>query len=268
MVPRATTCLLLSVIVCGLPLSGCRRDQQNNVRVMGSTSIQPFAEELGLAFEKKNPGKKVDVQGGGSTAGLEAVTNGLADIGTCSRSLTQEEAGKFNEIVIARDGLAVVVHPDNPVNELSTEQVNGLFSGRIKSWKEVGGEEAPVRLVTREEGSGTREAFQHLIMGKETISRDALVQESTGAVKQLIQGDKQAVGYISLGLVGTEVKAVKVDGEIASKNNVLSGKYKLVRPLLFITKGAPNQQAQAFIDYVLSDEAQKRLESEGLTRAK
>lgn len=271
---QATRCrplwvLLVAALVSGGMLAGCRRDQTKSVSVIGSTSILPYAEELGLAYQKKYPERKVDVTGGGSTAGLKAVEDGLAHIGMCSRLLTEEEAANLKPIVIARDGLAVIVHAENPVTALTTEQIRGLFAGQIKNWKEVGGQDAAVSLVTREEGSGTRESFQHLIMGKEaTIAKAALVQESTGAVQELVARNVEAIGYMSLGLVGPKVKALKVDNQEPTSANVLSGTYKLARPFLFVTKGTPDAAAQAFIDYVLSDEAQARLEKEGLTRAK
>lgn len=260
--------LVLTCLVAALLLAGCSRDQQKTVKLMGSTSIQPFAEELGREFDTKNPGRKIQVEGGGSTAGIQAVADGLADIGTCSRDLNPDEAGRYTTVVIARDGVAVVVHPDNPVKALSTEQIRKIFAGGITNWKEVGGKDAGILLVTREEGSGTREAFMHLVMGKEQIARSALSQASNGAIKAMVKGDPAAIGYMSLGQVGHELKAVRVDGEEATASGVLVGKYKLARPFLFVTKGPPKPDTQAFIDFVLSADGQKLLESEGLIRAK
>ena len=252
------------VLLC----AGCGDESKRAVNVVGSTSIQPFAEFLAQEYGRKNPGQQVEVQGGGSTAGLEAAANGLADIGMCSRSLKPEEAQRFTQILIARDGLAIVVNPINPVSSLTIDQLLGLFSGRVKNWKDVGGRDGPVRPITREEGSGTRESFVKLVMGKERISRAALTQESNGAVKELVKGDSAAIGYMSLGLVGKELKAVSVDGVEASTANVLAGTYKLTRPFLFVTTGTVRPEAQQFIGYVLSPEGQKILETEGLVRAK
>jgi phosphate transport system substrate-binding protein len=259
---------LATVVACCLPCASCRRHDGSTLNVVGSTSIQPFAEFLAQEHVKKNPGQLVDVQGGGSTAGLQAVTNGLAHIGMCSRSLNAEEAEQFTPVIIARDGLAIVVNPANPVRGLAIEQLRELFSGRIKNWKEVGGEDEPVRPITREEGSGTRESFVNLVMGKERISRRALTQESNGAVKELVKGDPAAVGYMSLGLVGKELKALPIDGAKPTAENVLAKSYKLARPFLFVTKGPPTPEAQRFIDFVLSAEGQRMLESEGLIRAR
>ena len=236
------------------------------VSVVGSTSIQPFAEMLAQEYNRKHPEENVEVQGGGSTAGLQAVIEGIADIGTCSRSLKQEETG-FTPIVIARDGLAVVVHPSNPVDGLTKEQVRQIFSGDISSWKQVSGQNREIRLISREEGSGTREAFCKLVMEKARISRKAMTQESNGSVKELVKHDPVAIGYMSLGLVGGELKALKVDGVQALPEEVRSGKYPLVRPFLFVVRGTPKPQAQKFIDYVLSPEGQSILKKEGLVGA-
>jgi phosphate transport system substrate-binding protein len=260
--------LYITVAAWHLLCVGCSREDGGTVNVIGSTSIQPFAEHLAQAYGKTNPGYRVEVQGGGSTAGLQAVANGLAQLGTCSRSLTEEEAKQFTPVVIARDGVAIVINPANPVTNLTIEQLRSVFSGRLKSWKDLGGKEEAIRPITREEGSGTRESFVHLVMGKEKISREALVQESNGAVKELVKGNPAAIGYMSLGLVGKELKALNVDGAEPKAENVLNGKYKLARPLLFVTKGPPAPKAQKFVDFVLSPESQKTLEKEGLIRAK
>jgi len=251
-----------------LAFAGCGKDGAPPVNVVGSTSIQPFAELLAQEYAKANPGQRVEVQGGGSTAGLQAVANGLAQVGTCSRALDDQEARQFTPIVIARDGLAVVVNTANPVSGLSQEQLRKVFDGVTTNWKDLGGKDAPIRVITREEGSGTRESFVHLVMGKDRITTSALTQESNGAVKELVRNDPAAIGYMSLGLAGKEVKALAIDQVEANHQNVVDGKYKLARPFLFVTKGPASPAAQRFIDFVLSAEGQKTLESEGLVRAK
>jgi phosphate transport system substrate-binding protein len=263
------TMMFLSAIAAAAVLSlclGCFGGKGKSLSLVGSTSVAPFAEMLAQNYQKKFPDRSVEVQGGGSSVGLSSTANGLADIGMCSRALSPEEAKQLNEIVIARDGLAVVVHPTNPVRDLSADQIRKLFTGQISNWKEVGGPDLPVRIITREEGSGTRESFANLVMKGEKISIKALVQESNGTVKKLVQTDPQAVGYMSLGLVllGKEVKPVNIDGVTASEANVVAGAYKFSRPFLFVTKGRPSGDAQQFIEYVLSPEGQKVLADEGL----
>lgn len=258
----------LLTVAAALCLTGCGRNAQKAVNVVGSTSIQPFAESLAQAFGQTAGNPSVEVQGGGSTAGLQAVENGLTEIGMCSRALTEEESKKFTGTVIARDGLAIIVHPSNPVTNLTTEQLRGLFDGKITNWKEVGGPDLKVQPITREEGSGTRECFVKLVMDKDTIIKEALTQESNGSVSEMVKGDATAVGYMSLGLVGKELKALSIDGVAPTHQEVLANKYKLVRPFLFVSKAQISPEAQKFVDYVLSADAQALLEKEGLVRAK
>jgi len=253
---------LILFVMC----AGCTRTSTRAVSLLGSTSIQPFAEMLAERYSKEFPGEFVEVQGGGSTAGLQATESGLANIGMCSRSLTAKESLVFTSILIARDGLALVVSPANPVVKLSVEQIRALFAGKVTNWSELGGTNGPIRPITREEGSGTRESFVRLVMESERISGRALTQESNGAVKELVKGDPAAIGYMSLGLVGKDLKVVAVDGIQPTVENVLAGRYNLVRPLLFVTKGAATPSAQKFINFVLSPQGQNLLATEGLVK--
>jgi len=254
-------CVFLAVV--GL-CAGCTRTSGQSVTLLGSTSIQPFAEMLAERYAKEFPGRLVEVQGGGSTAGLQAAERGLANIGMCSRSLTPKEALVFTPILIAHDGLALVVNRNNPVADLSIGQLRDLFAGHVTNWKELGGQDGPIRPITREEGSGTRESFVRLVMGKERISGRALTQESNGAVKELVKGDPAAIGYMSLGLVSQELKAMAIEDIQPTVENVLAARYHLVRPLLFVTKGTVTPAARMFIDFVLSPEGQAVLATEGL----
>ena len=257
--------LLAIIVLLGFGWGGGR---QAATDVVGSTSIQPFAEMLAQEFNRRHPDSPVEVQGGGSTAGVMAVGIGIAEIGTCSRSLTKEEGEKCTAVTIARDGLAIVVHPSNVVDGLSLAQAKLIFEGQATNWKEVGGLDRPIRIISREEGSGTREAFTKMVMGKARISRKALTQESNGSVKELVKHDPCGIGYMSLGLVGGELKALRVDGVPATEAEVQKGRYPLVRPFLFVTKGPPGPNARRFIDYVLSPEGQRKLEEEGLVGAR
>lgn len=255
------------LVVLAAALVGCGGGKRT-LNLMGSTSVQPFAGEVAQAYEQKHPDIRVNVEGGGSTAGIEAIRNGLAQIGTCSRDLKPEEAAEFTPIVIARDGIAIIVHPSNAVKGLTKEQIRKVFAGGIANWSEVGGPDLVVRPITREEGSGTRETFMHLVMGGESVVGKAIVQESNGTVRELVRNDPAAVGYISMDLVNETVKALDVDGVTPSAQAVLDGKYTFARPFLFVVKGAPSPEAQAFIDFVLSPEGQKVLTDAGLIGAK
>lgn len=260
--------LALALAAGAMAMGSCRRQAGSTVSVVGSTSIQPFAEMLADEFHHMHEGIEIEVQGGGSTAGVQAFVNDIADIGMCSRSLKEGEAPLGRPVIIARDGLAIVVHSTNPIQELTVDQIRDLFSGKLTNWSQVGGSDRVVRPITREEGSGTREAFEKLVMKKTRISRKALTQESNGSVKELVRHDPAAVGYMSLGLVGTEIKSVRIAGVQPTSENVLNGSYTLVRPFLFIAEKQPRPQTQKFLDFVLSDQGQRLLEKEGLVRAK
>ena len=260
---------VLVVTLCAFS-AGCRNSRNRAASVVGSTSIQPFAEMLAEEFNKRNPKENVEIQGGGSQAGILAINEGNAAIGMCSRELSKEEEKTLTAIPIAQDGLAIVVHPSNSVTNLTRDQIRKIFVGQITNWKLLGGNDVPIRMITREEGSGTREAFAKLVMGKEWIANTALVQESNGAVRELVRNDPGAVGYMSLGLVSIDLRAVAIDGVPPTVQNVVDHKYSLVRRFLFVVRqdGPKNQAAQKFIDYVLSPEGQAMLEKEGLVKVK
>jgi len=302
--PRIAACLLIAVLAtAGGLLGGCSRNKSSRaVKAVGSTSIQPFAELLAEEFNDDQKEVYVEVQGGGSTTGLQAVEDGTANIGMCSRGLKPEE--KYTPVVIAYDGVAVVVHSSNPVSNLTRQQIADMFALKVTNWNQVGGRDMPVRLITREEGSGTREAFTKMVMEATAdkvikaikaayhdpatmpaevkhqleqaqagarITMRSITEPSNGSVKALVEGDPGAIGYMSLGQVGTEVKAVSVDGVAPSTASVLEKdpkkRYPLVRPFLFVLNGPPTAEAQKFIDFVLSKPSQDLLEKQGLVRA-
>lgn len=232
------------------------------IMIAGSTSVQPLADELAKYFMQQYPKVSIEVQGGGSSVGIKSAIQGIVDIGTSSRELTEDESKQLSskgwqEIKIAEDGIAVIVHKSNPVSNLTIDQIRDIFSGKIKNWKEVGGKDAKIVVVTREEGSGTRGAFEEIVMGKSAkITDSAIVQPSTGAVKTTVSQDENAIGYISIGVLDSTVKGVKVEGVEPTEKNVKLGKYKIKRPFLFLVSKNPSKVTKAFVDFVLSDEGQ------------
>ena len=253
--------ILLSISVS--LMSACGRPSEAGFIVAGSTSVQPYAEILAEEYMILHPGTEIDIQGGGSSAGITAAKSGVANLGMSSRHLNDEEKSLWS-VEIAKDGLGVIVHPSNPINNLTLDQIRKIYSGEIKSWSEVGGTNSKIHLITREEGSGTRSAFTELVMEKTEITLKAIVQDSNGAVKQLVKDDENAIGFISLGLVDNNVKALHLDDVVASQENILNGSYKLSRPFLFVSLSPPTGQAKEFLDFVLSPEGQKMLSDEGL----
>jgi phosphate transport system substrate-binding protein len=251
--------LLLLIL---LAVSGCQRTQ-DGLSVVGSTSVEPFAEALSEEFMNQHPREKIFVQGGGSSAGIQAVRTGAAEVGMSSRSLMKEENDLIS-IPIIYDAIAVIVYPENPLGDLTLDQIRKIFAGEVTRWSQLGGKDRAITLVTREEGSGTRETFQKLVMGNKEISLAALVQDSNGAIRQVVSDDRNAIGYISLGLVNDRVKAVKIEGIEPSVDNIREKRYQLIRPFLFVFRSLPRGTAKEFLDYILSPAGQKLLVQEGL----
>jgi phosphate transport system substrate-binding protein len=263
--PARATLRILSLALClsQILLPGCQQ-KQGGVSVVGSTSVQPFAEALAEEFMAVHSAEKIFIQGGGSTAGIQAVLTGAAQVGMSSRKLEESEKALI-AVPIIYDAIAVIVHRTNPLDNLTIDQIRKIYSGKITRWKEVEGVDRAITVVTREEGSGTRETFQNLVMGKnEEISLGALVQDSNGAIRQVVADDPHAIGFISLGLVNDRVKALKIDGIEATVESVRAQRYKIVRPFLFVFKSPPQGVAKEFLDYVLSPKGQKLLMQEGL----
>jgi len=252
--------LMLAAVTCSRGSSG------RGVIVAGSTSIQPFADRWAEVYMKDNPKRVVNVQGGGSSAGIEAARNGAADIGMSSRELKPDEKD-LSETVIARDGLAVIVHPSNPVSDLSLVEVRNIFNGNIRNWGVLGGVNKLVTVVTREEGSGTRGAFQEMVVKKDRIFRGAVVEDSNGTVREIVASDPNSIGYISLGLVNERVKALRLDGVNPTRDEIDAKRYPLVRPFLFVTDGPAAPEAKDFIEFVLSPQGQRLVTQEGLLPA-
>lgn len=230
----------------------------------GSTSLQPFAEKWADAYLAGHKGPSIHVQGGGSTAGVQAAMSGAAQIGMSSRSLTSEEARHVSGVVVARDGIAIVTHPSLPVRDLLLEQVRAIYAGEISNWRSLGGQNAPINLITREEGSGTRAAFEELVMGGRRIAASALVQDSTGAVRQMVASDPAALGYVSIGLVDSSIQALRLRGVEATEANIDAGKYPLVRPFLFVLPVAPDAVVLDFVAWITGPEGRELTRREGL----
>ncbi len=255
-------------LLCGVLLLlglGCGRSdrQSQTLTIAGSTSVQPFAEKLAEVYMKLSPGLLINVQGGGSSAGIMAVQQGAAQIGASSRELHGAEKN-LHEIVIAWDGIAVIVHPSCPVDNISLATLRQIFAGEIKDWAALGLKPHGMHIITREEGSGTRTAFEELVMDRLEIAPSALVQDSNGAVREIVAHDPHAIGYISCGLVDNQVKALAIDGVLPTGANIKKNLYKLTRRFLFVTARQPAGLAQEFCVFVLSHQGQVLLEKEGL----
>lgn len=246
-------------------------DLSGSISMVGSTSMEKLANALSEAFMEEYPDVTVTAEFVGSGAGIEAVTNGTADIGNSSRSLKDEEkAAGVVENIVAIDGIAVCVDPANEVEDLTKEQLTNIYNGTVTNWKEVGGADEPIIVIGREAGSGTRGAFEELVDLKDAC-KYANELDSTGAVIAKVASTPGAIGYASLDALDDSVKALSLEGVEATAENIKAGNYFLSRPFVMATKGEISEQndlVQAWFDFVLGDEGQQVASEVGLITVK
>lgn len=258
--------VLAGILALSMVAVGCGKGLSGTISVAGSTTVQPLAELLADEFMSENPDVQVTVGGGGTSVGITSVNNGTVDIGSASRDLKSDEPQLVKHL-LAKDGIAIIVKPGNPVVGLTKTQVRDIFGGVIKNWKDVGGPDHAIDVVVRESGSGTRTAFEEMVMAKPepavAIVNTALEQNSNGGVKQVVGGDSYAIGFISFGYIDNTVKALSIDGIEATAENAKNETYPIVRPLYFLTKEAPTGLVKEFIDFCLSDDGQAIVADEG-----
>ena len=240
-------------------------DLSGAVATGGSTSVEKVIGALSEAFMEANPGVDVTYDPTGSSAGVTGAADGTLDIGLSSRALKEEEISKgLKETTFALDGIAIVVNTENTATDLSLEQIAGLATGEITNWSEVGGPDAPVVLIGREAGSGTRDGFESIVGVEDKCAYEQELT-STGAVLAGVAANPNAFGYVSLASVDDAVKMGTVDGVAASEETVKDGSYKIQRPFVFATKEGEelSAQAQAFYDFALSEEAAELIAAAG-----
>jgi len=252
---------VFGLLMAAMVLVGCTTT--TTITEAGSTSVQPLAELLAEAYMKINPDVQITVSGGGSTTGVKSAAEGTVDIGAASRELKPEEEGTVVKHLLCRDSIAIVVHPSNPVEGLTMEQVKDIFTGAITNWSEVGGPNEDILVVAREEGSGTRGAFDEIVLDKEDTVATAILQPSNGAVRTVVAGDPNAIGYLGLGYLDASIKALSINGVECDADNARTGEYPVVRPLYFLTMEEPEGLVKEFIDFCTSEKAQTIIERDG-----
>lgn len=260
---------LMTVCVLGM-LAGCGKQETGTVSTDGSTSMEEVIGSLKETFEAENKGITVTYNPTGSGTGITAVAEGRCDIGLSSRDLKDEERENgLEETVIAYDGIAVIVNPENTVSDLSIDDIAKIYTGEITNWKDVGGKDAEIVLIGREAGSGTRDGFES-ITG--TTDQCKLRQEltSTGDVITTVAGNPAAIGYASLASVKDRVKALKVDGVAPGEATIKDGSYKVQRNFVLVTKKDTklSDAAQKFFDYMISDDASEVITQAGAVPVK
>ena len=254
---------LLTVSFFGLMTSGICAES-NRLIIQGSTTVLPIAQKAAEVFMQKSPEANISVRGGGSGTGIAALIDGICDIADASRPMKKKEILKAKKkginpvpFVIAKDGIAVIVHPANPVSKLSLSQIKDIYTGKVSNWSELGrGRNQKIVVVSRDVASGTYECFSKLVLKKERVRPDALLQASNMAVASIVKRTEGAIGYVGLGYLSPQVKALTVENVKPSVETVLKGRYPISRPLFMYTNGEPKGLAKGLlknkIDYLES----------------
>jgi len=269
--------LALSMMI-GIVSVGCgkgadrQKSNSNSVTISGSTSVGAVMEPLVEEYKKgEGKGTDIEVQQIGSSSGIKNTIDGTSEIGMTSRDLKEgEKQASLKETQIAIDGIAVIINKENKVKDLTIEQIKEIYTGKITNWKEVGGDNSPIVVVSREDGSGTREGFETIIgYAAEELVNSAIISDGSGNIKTTVAGNKNSIGYISLGYVDKEVNSISISGVEATVDNVKSNKYPILRPFLLVNKPEElSDKGQAFIDYILSEDGQKVVEEHGFVGVK
>ncbi len=263
----ATTTGTTAADTTAAPATEAAAELTGSISIVGSTSMEKFSNALSESFMEQHPKVTVAAQFVGSGAGVEAVTNGTADIGNASRELKDEEkANGVVENIVAIDGIAVIVDPANAVADLTKQQLADIYAGTINNWKDVGGADAPIVVVGRESGSGTRSAFEE-ILALEDGCKYSNELDSTGAVMAKVASTPGSIGYVSLDVLDDTVKALDLEGVAANEENIKAGSYFLSRPFVMATKGEISEQndnVKALFDFIYSAEGSELVKSVGL----
>jgi phosphate transport system substrate-binding protein len=246
-----------------------------NLVIKGSTTVLPIAQAAGEAFMKKNPTINISISGGGSGDGIKALIDKTTAIANSSRDMKPEET-KLAESrgikplarKIAIDAIVPIVHPSNPIRNISIEQLSLIYQGKITNWKELGGSNKSIAIISRDTSSGTYETWEDKVLHKARVTPRAQLQASNGAIVQVVSRNKYAIGYIGIGYLNKTVKGLDVNGVKATAENASSGQYPIARPLYMFTNGKPTGPAGQFIDFLLSSEGQKIVKQAGFVPIK
>lgn len=260
-------------------VAGCEKKNEENktntttysetVTISGSTSVGPLIEKEAEKFKKENIGINVDINQIGSSAGIKDAINGTVEIGMSSRDLKEQEIVEgLVEVEVAFDGMAVITSKNNKIDSLKLSEVKDIYTGKITNWKDVGGEDSQIVVVSREDGSGTRDAFQEIVgYTSEELYKESIIGDGSGNIKTTVAGNNHAIGFISFEYIDNSVNAVKIDDIAPIAENVKNGEYKLSRPFLLVYKEENlKENGNKLIDFILSKEGQNIVEESGLIR--
>jgi phosphate transport system substrate-binding protein len=271
----AVALFVSALLIVGAGTASSSLAAEKVLTIRGSTTVLPIAQNAAEIYMDRHEDVDISVQGGGSGVGVASIIDGTCDIADSSREVKENEikdaADKGVDLkanIVAMDGIAVIVHPSNPIDKISTDQIKAIYTGKVSNWSEVGGKDGKIVVVSRDIASGTFEAFNKLALDKEKVRPDALMQASNQGVATIVSRTPAAIGYVGLGYLSSRVKALEVDGVVASKETVLSKEYPLARPLYMYTNGEPEGVVKDYIDFVLSEEGQKLVEELGFVGVK
>ena len=241
-----------------------------NIVIKGSTTVLPIAQVTLEAYMKANPGAKISLSGGGSGEGIKALIDGSTDIANSSREIKRSEVElakskgvEPKEIAVAIDAIVPIVNPKNRVKDLTIDQLSQIYQGKITNWKEVGGDDLQIVVISRDSSSGTFEAWAEMVLNKAKVTPKAQLQASNGSIVQAISKNRYAIGYIGIGYINKTVKPLTVNGVAASAKTALSKEFPVSRFLYMYTNGEPKGETAKFIKFILSSEGQKLVAKEG-----
>jgi phosphate transport system substrate-binding protein len=243
---------------------------ENGLTIKGSTTVLPVVQIAAEVYMDRNPQADLSVQGGGSGVGIASLIDGTTRLASSSRKIKDRELQgardsgiSLHETIIAMDGIAVVVNPSNRIQNLTVSQIRAVYTGATSNWKELGGEDLEIVVLSRDTSSGTFEAFEKLALGGRKVRTDALVTASNQVVNMTVAQTPGAIGYLGFGYVSDKVRAVNVNGVDPGIQSIRSGRYPLSRPLYIYTRGRPAGEAKRFLDFLLSEEGQRLVREQG-----
>lgn len=272
MITKKRLILILTGLAVLVLILACTQ-KTNTINTAGSTTVLPIVQAAAEAFMDKNPEINISVRGGGSSIGIKSAINQTIDIGNASRKITDEEAGLVEkkdsdliETAIAKDAISLVVHKDNPVSNISLQQLQDIYAGNIVNWKELSGFDKEIIVISRDFSSGSFMVFNEVVLDSTNVKENSMRLASNNAVATTVSYTPGAIGYIGLGYINESLKTLSVNGVFPSNETASNNDYALTRLLFMYTSDSPRQPAQEFIDFILSEEGQKIAEAQGYVR--
>jgi phosphate transport system substrate-binding protein len=267
---KKTVSAVTAVLLSGIVFAACSRDTGNKIVIKGSTTVLPITQKAAEEYRKQNK-VSITIEGSGSGNGIKALIDGTCNIANSSREMKEKELQSakekgiaVKEIAVAIDMIVPVVNPGNPVKNITMDQLKGIYDGTIKNWKQVGGKDENIVVISRDTSSGTYEIWHEKVMKNADVAKDALLQASNGAIVSAIAGNPKAIGYIGYGYIDKTVKALTVSGVEPTLENGKSGKFPVSRKLyMYVDQNKVTGEAQKFIDYLLGADGQKLVTEAG-----